>query len=444
MRMHRPRALRPVAELLGAAALLLGVAQSGESLAAAPGTAAKAAVSSTASTLSNDDDPRSWLARTDRALASRNYRGIFVHEYASETETLRVVQRVGSDGVSERLQSLDGSGREFIRRGTQLLCFLPDRHLVLVEHSSNAGLLLGGLPSLQAALTGEYDVRQIQRTRVSGRTARVIAIEPRDQLRYGYRVWIDEATAMPLRTQLRDAHGHMLEQIVFTDLELPAHIAANELTPAVDARSYRWVQQDVPTATDPSAPAPALSWQASALPPGFRMTASANQMMPGGPAEHLVFSDGIASVSVFLQARSVAGLDAAAGGHDDSATLGTSSAYSTAAQGYRITVVGEVPPETVRDIAQAIRATVPSAALAESGLGMPGMPGTHALETGSAAGGATGSGAGARSAAAGLPSDAAQGGLHGPAGGAGGFGALGFDNRAAGGMHFGGGGAGRR
>jgi hypothetical protein len=171
------------------------------------------------------------------------------------------------------------------------------------------------------------------------------------------------------------------------------------------------------------------------------MTASANQMLPGGPAEHLVFSDGIASVSVFLQARSVAGLDAAAGGHDDSATLGTSSAYSTTAQGYRITVVGEVPPETVRGIAQAIGATVPSAALAESGLG---VPATHALEPGSAASGATASGAGARSGAAGLPSDASHGGLHGPAGGPGGFGALGFDNRAAGGMQFGGGGAGRR
>ena len=64
-----------------------------------------------------------------------------------------------------------------------------------------------------------------------------------DQLRYGYRVWIDEATAMPLKTQLRNGQGQVLEQIVFTDLRLPAHIADAELEPAVDARNYRWVQQ---------------------------------------------------------------------------------------------------------------------------------------------------------------------------------------------------------
>jgi sigma-E factor negative regulatory protein RseB len=356
MLMHPLRPRRALAELLSAAY--------GEALAAQPGATA--------------DDARGWLARTDEALSSRNYRGVFVHEYANETETLQVVQRVGPDGVSERLQSLDGSGREFIRRGTQLLCYLPDRRLVLVEHIPSAGLLLGRLPSLQAALTGEYDVSEVQRTRVSGRTARVIAIEPRDQLRYGYRVWIDEATAMPLRTQLRDARGHMLEQIVFTSLTLPVHIAASELLPGVDARKYRWVQQDVPTATDPSAPAVAVSWEAGALPPGFRMTASATQMMPGGPAEHLVFSDGLASVSVFVQARSNAGRDASAAAQDDAATLGTSSAYSTAAKGYRITVVGEVPPQTVRDIAQAISSAVPpaaaAAAVAESGLDVPSPP----------------------------------------------------------------------
>jgi sigma-E factor negative regulatory protein RseB len=201
--------------------------------------------------------------------------------------------------------------------------------------------------------------------------ARVIGIEPRDQLRYGYRVWIDEATAMPLRMQLRDAHGYTLEQIVFTDLVLPAHISPMELVPTVDAHNYRWVQQDVPAPAGHSHSALAISWQASSLPPGFRMTASARQMLPGGPAEHLVFSDGLASVSVFVQVRGNAGGDAGGSAHDDTASLGTSSAYSTAVQGYRITVVGEVPPQTVRDIARAMRAAVPPAAMAESSLGVP-------------------------------------------------------------------------
>lgn len=306
------------------------------------------------------DDPRDWLARTDQALATRNYVGVFVHEHAGETETLRVIHRVGSDGVSERLLSMDGSGREFISRGSQLTCYLPDQRTVLVEKSSEAALLLGGLPRIDATSAGQYNVKEIDRTRVSGRKARVIEVMPMDELRYGYRLWIDEATAMPLKTQLRNSHGAVLEQIVFTSMSLPAHIADGELQPAIDARNYRWVQHVADTLDAPGLP---VSWQANALPPGFRMTVSARQVLPGGPVEHLVFSDGLASVSVFVEI----GRDAVSNQtKDDAATLGSSSAYSTVVQGYRVTAVGEVPPDTVRAIAQSIRSAGPTPSLAES------------------------------------------------------------------------------
>jgi sigma-E factor negative regulatory protein RseB len=306
------------------------------------------------------DDPRDWLARTDQALSNRNYEGVFVHEHAGESETLRVIHRADSEGVSERLLSMDGSGREFIRKGAQLICYLPDQRTVLVEKGPASALLLSGLPRIDATSTGQYQVREIARSHVSGRDARVIAITPVDQLRYGYRIWIDEATAMPLKTQLRDARGSVLEQIVFTSLNMLAHIPNGELEPGIDAHGYRWVRRDA----DPvDAQSLSVSWEANALPPGFRMTASARQMLRGGPVEHLVFSDGLASVSVFIEiARSSGEPD-----KDDAATLGTSSAYSTLVQGYRVTAVGEVPPETVRIIAQSIRNPAPAGTPEEAG-----------------------------------------------------------------------------
>jgi hypothetical protein len=176
----------------------------------------------------------------------------------------------------------------------------------------------------------------------------VIAITPVDEMRYGYRVWIDEASAMPLKTQLRSRSGEVLEQLVFTDLRLPVRIADSELQPAVDTRGYTFVHQDSDSG---DASTLSVSWQAGALPPGFRMTTSARQMLPGGPVEHLVFTDGMAAVSVFVEI----GRDPVGSTHDDEARLGTSSAYSTVVQGYRVTAVGEVPPETVRAIAQSIR-----------------------------------------------------------------------------------------
>jgi len=306
------------------------------------------------------EDPRDWLARTDQALSNRNYEGVFVHQHAGESETLRVIHRVDAEGVAERLQSMDGSGREFIRKGNQLICYLPDQRTVLVERNPDAALLLSGLPRMDAGSAAQYDIKELERMRVSGRDARVIAIAPLDQLRYGYRVWIDEATAMPLKTQLRDSHGGVLEQIVFTSLNMMPRIPNAELEPGVDARAYQWVRRDAEPVDSQSL---SVSWESIALPSGFQMTASARQMLPGGPVEHLVFSDGLASVSVFVEVgRSGDGSEGAT--QEDAAALGASSAYSTVVQGYRVTAVGEVPPETVRVIAQAIRYTGPPAAAA--------------------------------------------------------------------------------
>ncbi|HEY3809432.1 MAG TPA: MucB/RseB C-terminal domain-containing protein [Steroidobacteraceae bacterium] len=303
------------------------------------------------------DDPRQWLARTDEALSKRNYEGVFVHEHAGESETLRVIHRVDGEGIAERLQSMDGSGREFIRKGSQLICYLPDQHTVLVERSPDAALLLSGLPRMEAGSAGQYDIKELARTRVSGRDARVIAIAPLDQLRYGYRVWVDEGTAMPLKTQLRDSHDSVLEQIVFTSLNMLSRVSSADLEPGVDARNYRWIRRD---AEPVDADALSVSWESAALPAGFRMTASARQVLPAGPVEHLVFSDGLASVSVFVEVGHDNGAGGAGTVREDAAALGASSAFSTVVQGYRVTAVGEVPPETVRVIAQAIRNAVPA------------------------------------------------------------------------------------
>jgi hypothetical protein len=112
------------------------------------------------------------------------------------------------------------------------------------------------------------------------------------------------------------------------------------------------------------------------------MTVSARQVLHSGPVEHLVFSDGLASVSVFVEIGREQHSEQVS---DDAATIGSSSAYSTVVQGYRVTAVGEVPPDTVRAIAQAIRAAAPEPSMAESllGVGMPRNSGNRAGDTGS-------------------------------------------------------------
>jgi sigma-E factor negative regulatory protein RseB len=307
------------------------------------------------------DDAAGWLERMNRALTTRNYDGTFSHWHGGTVEMLRIIHRVQDGRVAERLVSLDGSGREFIRTGSSLTCYLPDKRLVVVEQRASSERLVG-FPEVDNQTASFYDIRDTARTRLNRRNTHVITVSPRDEFRYGYRLWIDDGTAMPLKTQLCDAHGHVIEQIVFANLKLPARIPDSAFRPDLSTDGFQWLRSD---AALPPAPASgSVMWNVLKLPPGFRMMTRQAQMLPGaaGPVDHLVFSDGLASVSVFVESQSHTG----AGSADQppvvqSARVGSSSAFSTVIDGHKVTAVGEVPPVTVRFIASQVKAGEPPA-----------------------------------------------------------------------------------
>lgn len=308
------------------------------------------------------DEPREWLQRMNDALTTRNYDGTFFHVRDGKFETLRIVHRVQDGQVMERLQSLDGSGREFVRGGMELTCYLPDQRVVLVERRPQEGPLLGNLPRFDATTASFYDVRTTARRRLMGRTVQVVAVDPRDEFRYGYRLWIDEKTAMPLKTELCDGDGKVIEQIVFASLSLPERIPDSAFQPQLATDGWRWLRQDPrrqAAAVGAQGPGLPPSWGALRMPPGFRMTSRGQQQLPGSDAtvSHLVFSDGVASVSVFVERG-----PGAAAGFVGAAQLGSSSAYSVAVDGHQVTVVGEVPPRTVQYIASQVRTAQPTVA----------------------------------------------------------------------------------
>lgn len=298
------------------------------------------------------EEPARWLERMNQALTTRNYDGTFSHWHGGQVEMLRIIHRVQDGTVSERLASLDGSGREFIRNGASLSCYLPDQRTVLVEQRPPQESLVG-FPAVNDQTANFYDIREVSRTRLNRRDTHVITVSPKDEYRYGYRLWIDDSTAMPLKTQLCDARGHVIEQIVFASLTLPSRIPDSAFKPEVSTTGFQWLRNQSPP---PGPSAATLAWNAMRLPPGFRMSARSAQTLPGlaDPVDHLVFTDGVASVSVFVEAQR--GAQPATPAAPESATVGSSSAFSTVVDGYKITAVGEVPPDTVRFIASQVKA----------------------------------------------------------------------------------------
>jgi sigma-E factor negative regulatory protein RseB len=307
------------------------------------------------------DDPRVWLQKMNQALATRNYDGTFFHLSEGRIETMRIVHRVRAGRVTERLQSLDGSGREFVRNNDELTCYLPDQHTVLVEPRPDHGPFLGSLPQFGADVNEFYRIESLPATHILGRPARVIAVNPKDQFRFGYRLWLDEKTAMPLKTQLCDSHGQVMEQIFFARLDMPESIPDSDLAPVVRTEGMRWVRQGPSQDSTP----PALSaYRASELPPGFHLTVAGAHTIGGAtvPASHLVYSDGLATVSVFIEApqTDAPGADAAPSAPAELpmqglARVGSGFAFSTVVQGHQVTAVGEVPAQTVEFIAHSVK-----------------------------------------------------------------------------------------
>jgi len=310
------------------------------------------------------DDPRDWLQKMNQALATRNYDGTFFHLSEGRVETMRIVHRVRGGRVTERLQSLDGSGREFIRNDGELTCYLPDQHTVLIEPRPDHSPFLGSLPQFGADVNEYYRIESMPPTRILGRAARVIAVNPKDQFRFGYRVWLDEKTAMPLKTQLCDSRGQVIEQIFFARLDMPESIPDSDLAPVVRTDGMRWVRQGP---SNDNAPAALSAYRASELPPGFRLTVAGAQTIGGAtvPASHLVYSDGLATVSVFVEAQ-----PANAPGANPNlnpppeppmqglARVGSGYAFSTVVQGHQVTAVGEVPAQTVEFIAHSVKSSI--------------------------------------------------------------------------------------
>jgi sigma-E factor negative regulatory protein RseB len=288
-------------------------------------------MSLTAATAVAADTPQFWLNRMNAALTTRNYDGVFSHWQSGRVETLRIVHRVVDGAVTERLESLDGSGRQLVSNGSEMTCYLPDQRTVLVEKA----------PQLESLGT----IRQM------GQKAQVISVTPRDGYRYGYRLWIQRSTGMPLKTELLDTAGNVIEQVVFSSLAMRHHIADDELKPQLVTTGFNWLRDD----GAPAVTAEGLGvWTNTQLPPGFHLVAQTAQMMPGvaEPVTHLVFSDAIATVSVFIQTQTIrsspnqvrAGM----------AQVGSSSAFTSVQSGHKFVALGEVPPATVRFIIEAL------------------------------------------------------------------------------------------
>ena len=294
-------------------------------------------------------EARDWLERMFVAAQSRSYDGTFVHRAGGQMETMRVVHRVENGELSERLWSEDEPGREIIRSDRKVTCIFADERSVLVEFSGSeeGGAVTGRLPQFDEASVGYYDFIVRGDGRKLGRPVAIVVVRPRDSFRYGYKFWVDKESAMPLKVQMRDNGGRAVEEFQFTRLSLDPSIPDSSLEPSQSLDGFTWYEQKIDQSEQLAEP----DWVVGDLPGGFTMTLAERRPLPASPdpVTQLVYSDGLASVSVF-----VAPVGAMKEPMDGFSRLGAANAYSLRHGDVQVTAVGEVPRKTVRRIAESL------------------------------------------------------------------------------------------
>ncbi len=292
-------------------------------------------------------DAATWLGRTAAAARQLNYTGTIVYQHGGRVETSRLVHIIDSAGEFEKLNNLDGPAREIIRTQGEVRCYYPDARIVRIEPRTFRNAFPSLSPQQQKTLLDYYDFRKAETGRVAGMEVQAWVFEPRDGLRYGHKFWADVASGLLLKARIINEMKDVVEQFAFTDLTIGGHIDRAMVRPSWPPVPPSWQVREIGPG---DIELKDTGWTVAKPPPGFSKIVEGFRTLRGkrAPVAHLVFSDGLVAVSVFIESIGDAphpvGL----------MHQGGTNVYMRLFDDHLVTVLGEVPAATVRQMANSI------------------------------------------------------------------------------------------
>ncbi|WP_018144068.1 MULTISPECIES: MucB/RseB C-terminal domain-containing protein [unclassified Thioalkalivibrio] len=300
--------------------------------------------------LAGDQSPADWLQRMTSSLHSESYQGTFVLQRDDRLDAIRVVHAAENGGYRERLETLTGSHREILR-SVDRLSALKGARAAAGEGGGGAPHWPAGAPVFLLEHHDHYALEDMGVDRVAGLECRMILARARDMLRYSHRYCLHTATALPLLSELYDGHGALLERLAFTDLEHLDEVAETALEATredaehVEVRAdhgHKKPDWDEQTGMD--------GWSFANLPDGFSAIAASERRVGDDQASlrHFVLSDGLASVSVYIEKASGEQM------FEGTTRAGATHGAARSIAGHQVTAVGDVPQATVRGVLDAV------------------------------------------------------------------------------------------
>ena len=293
-----------------------------------------------------DGAAQNLLLHMSAALRALDYQGSFIYQHDGRIDALRIFH-AGGIPERERLLSLSGARGEVIRDGASVICQPGGLPTVLLPNRLAAHLLPLIPDTRGAGFAGLYSLSIGGTDRVAGYAAQIVDIVARDAYRYGYRLWLDANSRLPLRSAIVDGARHPLEQFMFVTLDIGAKPRQSDLAPGDVATS---------AAAPPEAPLGGpTQWRVADLPPGFHFLHSQRPAAEPTQAEHQIYTDGVANISIYVESRG------GPSAPDRSLSRGALAIYSHDVGTWRITALGDVPRTTVERMARAVQPVAPRA-----------------------------------------------------------------------------------
>ena len=314
-----------------------------------------------ASPAGETQDAQAWLKRIHSAAQKLNYSGTFVYQQSNQIRTSRITHLLEGRNEREKLEILDGKPREYIRNNEEIICYVPEIKTLLVEKRVTQDVFPAILAASPADLGEHYNIRKAETGRVAGFDCQAVVLEPKDNLRYGYKLWAEKSTGLLLRAQTLDERNEVVEQIAFTQLTI-GNVDRAKVKPSFpNTQGWRIENAEM-------TPSSLTGWTVKAIPPGFRKTREMKRVISDTPSppeqgngrpaavaarplqrevSQIVFSDGLAAISVFIEPISQSRTEG-------SLQQGAMNITGKRQGDFWLTIVGEVPAAAIKQVANSI------------------------------------------------------------------------------------------
>lgn len=294
-------------------------------------------------------DPWLIMEKAAQAAHQLSYKGIFVYQSGATVNSMQITHmNYGANGEFARVVVLDGSPREVLRQGNDVIIYQPKSEKVMIDKRRLHSGFPAVLPKLSDDLKANYQIRLGGAERIGGHDTQVVELDPHDKYRYRCKLWTDRDSGLLLKIALVNDKDDVVEQVAFNQIALLEGSNMDWFRPELQrGKNYVMAPEDKVMQATPQTD----GWTIGQLPPGFRKTEQVKRMFPGKafPVDHMVFWDGMASISLFIEPMP-RGVVPKVGGYAQGATNVQVSVHD----GHQVVVMGEVPAVTVNQISNSI------------------------------------------------------------------------------------------